>query len=427
MEDFRTILVLMVVVWVMGKLFRAIKLPVIFGELVGGIIVGPLLLGLINPDSHTIILLAELGVFFLMLHSGLETDPKELLKSSKKSIPIAIMGILLPFFGGYFVSMAFGRSLNESLFIAMGLSITAIAISARLFKDYKLSKTKTAHITLGAALIDDIFALMMFSVVLNIVETGSVAFMSILIMVVKVSLFFGIVIFGGFKIQKYIGKFLESKGFTFTLIAALVLGLIAESIGLHMIIGAFLAGLFIREEVVDPKIFKKIEDRIYGLSYSFLGPIFFASLAFHLDFTAFSEAPLFLAAILIVAVLGKVIGSGGAAYLQKINLKSSLIIGLAMNNRGAVELIIASIGLNLGIIGADTFSILVLMAFVTTLFSIFTFPLLAKNLTKNHHEKDTDITYGTDSFCRLHSPVRAKQHKQTLNRKNNATEQTRNH
>jgi Kef-type K+ transport system membrane component KefB len=206
--------------------------------------------------------------------------------------------------------------------------------------------------------------------------------MPILMMTLKVLLFFGIVIIGGIKAQKYIGRFLSSKGFTFALIIALTLGLIAESIGLHMIIGAFLAGLFIREEVVDPKIFHKIEDRIYGLSYSFLGPIFFASLAFHLDFTAFIQAPLFLAAILLVAISGKVIGAGGAAYLQKVNFKSSLIIGLAMNNRGAVELIIASIGIQMGIIGADVFSILVLMAFVTTLFSILAITPLAKKLNQ---------------------------------------------
>ncbi len=380
MEDFRTILILMVVVWVMGRIFRSLNLPVLFGELVGGVIVGPIALGLVSPDSHTIKLLAELGVFFLMLHSGLETDPKELMRSSKKSVLIAVLGILLPFFGGFYVSAAFGRSFEESLFIAMGLSITAIAISARIFKDNNITKTETAHITLGAALIDDIFALIMFSVVLNIVETGSVEFLPILFMVLKVSIFFGIVIIGGFKIQKYIGKFLSNKGFTFALIVALTLGLIAETIGLHMIIGAFLAGLFIREEVVDPKVFNKIEDRIYGLSYSFLGPIFFASLAFHLDFTAFIEAPWFLAAILLVAFLGKVGGSVLGAYLQKINLRSSLIIGLAMNNRGAVELIIASIGIKMGIIGADVFSILVLMAFVTTLFSVFTIRPLAKKL-----------------------------------------------
>jgi len=372
MEDFRSLLILMVVVWIMGKIFRSLKLPVIFGELVGGIIVGPLVLGVVDPESHTIKLLAELGVFFLMLHAGLEADPRELLKSSKKSLLVAVCGVVLPFAGGYFVSQAFGQTFNESIFIAMCLSCTAIAISARLFKDYGMSRTSTAHITLGAAVLDDIFALILFSMVLSLVETGEIALVPIVLMLLKTILFFGIVIFGGLKLSKYMGGILKNKGFTFSLIVALSLGLIAESIGLHMVIGAFLAGLFIREEVLDEKIFKKIEDRIYGLSYSFLGPIFFTSLAFSLDFTALTTRPWFLIAILAVAILGKVIGAGGAAYLQKIKPKDSLIIGLAMNSRGAVELIIASIGIQQGIISEDVFSILVMMAFVTTLFSIFT-------------------------------------------------------
>lgn len=372
MEDFRALLILMVVVWIMGKIFRALKLPVIFGELVGGIIVGPLVLGLVDPDSHTIKLLAELGVFFLMLHAGLEADPRKLLQSSKKSFLVAICGVILPFVGGYFVSRAFGQTFNESIFIAMCLSCTAIAISARLFKDYGMSRTTTAHVTLGAAVLDDIFALILFSIVLSLVETGEVALVPILIMLFKTILFFGIVIIGGLKLSKYMGRILKNKGFTFALIVALSLGLIAESIGLHMIIGAFLAGLFIREEVLDEKIFNKIEDRIYGLSYSFLGPIFFTTLAFSLDFTAVVTRPWFLIAILATAILGKVIGAGGAAYLQKIKSRDSLIIGLAMNSRGAVELIIASIGIQQAIISKDIFSILVLMAFVTTMFSIFT-------------------------------------------------------
>ena len=189
-------------------------------------------------------------------------------------------------------------------------------------------------------------------------------------------------IVGGLKLSPYMGRFLKNKGFTLTLIVALTLGLLAESIGLHMIIGAFLAGLFIREEVVDERVFHKIEDRIYGLSYCFLGPIFFTSLAFHLDFTAVTTLPWFLAAVLIVAILGKVVGAGGAAYLQKIKPVKALVIGLAMNSRGAVELIIASIGIQRGIIDQDVFSILVIMAFATTMFSIFTIRPLAKYLHK---------------------------------------------
>lgn len=382
MEDFRTLLILMVVVWVMGKIFRGLKLPVLFGELVGGILVGPLVLGLVDPDSVTIKILAELGVFFLMFHVGLESDPREIMESSKKSFWVAVAGMALPFTGGFFVSQMFGRTFNESIFIALGLSCTAIAISARLFKDYKINKTKAAHITLGAAVLDDIFALMLFSLVISLVESGSVELVPLLFLIAKIILFFGVVIIGGFKLSKYMGKFLKNKGFTFSLIAALTLGLVAEYIGLHMVIGAFLAGLFIREEVLDEKLFKKIEDRIYGLSYGFLGPIFFTSLAFHLDFTAFTAAPLFLVAILLVAILGKVIGAGGAAYLQKVDKRSSLIIGLAMNSRGAVELIIASLALQMGAIGKDVFSILVLVAFVTSMFSIFSIKPLAKKLNQ---------------------------------------------
>jgi Kef-type K+ transport system membrane component KefB len=379
MEDFQSLLILMVIVWVMGKIFRMLKWPVLFGELIGGIMVGPLVLGIVDPGSVTIKVLAELGVFFLMLHSGLESDPDELLHASKKSILVAIGGVVLPFVSGFLVSQAFGQTMIESLFIAMCMSCTAIAISARLFKEYGVQKSKTAHITLGAAVIDDILALILFSVVLNLADTGQVALMPILMMLLKTAAFFVAVIWGGLKISKYMGRILHDKGFTFALIVALVLGLVAEHIGLHMVVGAFLAGLFIREEVLDEALFNKIEDRIYGLSYSFLGPIFFTSLAFHLDFTAITTRPWFLIAVILVAIFGKVVGAGGAALLQKIKMKQSLIIGLTMNSRGAVELIIASIGIQKGIIDQNVFSILVIMAFATTFFTIFaTRPIAAQ-------------------------------------------------
>lgn len=378
MEDFRTLLILMVVVWLMGKLFRTLKLPVIFGELVGGIIVGPLALNLVDPGSLTIKLLAELGVFFLMLHTGLEANPRELLNASKKSVFVAISGAVLPFIGGYFVALAFGQTNIEALFIAMCLSFSAIAISARLFKENKIQRTKAANIAFGAAVFDNIFTLLLFSIVLSFIETGEIAFIPILLLIFKVVLFFVVVIVGGLKLSKYLGKFLKNKGFTFTLIIALLFGLIAEWVGLHMVIGAFLAGLLIREEILDEKIFKKIEDRIYGLSYSFLGPIFFTSLAFHLDFSAVITRPWFLLSIIAVAVLGKVIGTGGTALLEKIKVKNALVIGFAMNSRGAMELVVASIGIQQAIISKDVFSILVIMAFTATMISIFAMKPIVK-------------------------------------------------
>jgi len=380
MSDFQNILILMVTVWVAGKIFRYLKLPVIFGELIGGIIVGPMVLGLIDPDSHTIKLLAELGIFFLMLHAGLEADPYELLKASKKSVLIAIGGVFVPFISGYFVASAFGYELIPSLYIAMCLSITAIAISARLFKDYGIQKTNAAQITMGAAIMDDILALVLFSVIISLFERGSIELVPILILLSKITLFFGVVILGGFKLSKYMGRATKDKGFTFALIVALTLGLAAEYMGLHMILGAFLAGLFIREEVLDKKVFAKIEDRIFGLSYGFLGPIFFASLAFHLDFTAVFTTPLFLIAIILTAILGKVLGSGIPALMQKVKAKDALLIGVAMNSRGAVELILASIGFEKGLIDQNVLSVLIIMGFVTTIVSILAMKPLAKKI-----------------------------------------------
>ena len=381
MEDFHSLLILMVVVWVMGKIFRMLTLPVIFGELLGGIIVGPAVLGLIDPSNHTIQVLADLGVFFLMLHAGLETDAKELYKGSKKSVLIALAALLLTFIGGFVVSDIFGFSNYQSLFIATAISVTSIAISVRILKDYKLQNTKFGHTILSAAIITDILILIVFSVTLKLIETGVLDYGQIAFMLLKLIAFFAIVIVGGLKTQKYIGKFFKSKGFTLTLIAALALGFLAEWIGLHVIIGAFLAGLFIREEVIDAKVFAKIEDRIYGLSYSFLGPIFFTSLAFNLEFSGLQNNPKLFLALFVVAFFGKFIGSYLASVYQKIKKQKAALIGLTMNSRGTVDLIIISIGLQKGVIDKETFSVLIALVFSLTLFTILLIKPIVKKMT----------------------------------------------
>ena len=369
----------MVVIYTFGHIFRVLKLPVIFGELLGGIILGPLVLNIIDPESDIIKIFAELGIFFLMLHAGLENNPKDLLKSSKKSILISIGGMIIPLVGGFFVSQIFIDDAMSSFFIGVALSITALPIALRIFKDCNIQSTQIAKITVASALINDIVGLILLSVVISVAESGFIDFASLGVFIAKVIFFFLAVIVLGIKSAKYIDRILKNKGFTFALIVALILGLLAEAIGLHMIIGAFLAGLFIREEVVNEKVFRKIEDRVYGLSYSFLGPIFFTSLAFHLSFENVMKNPLFLIAIILIAIIGKIFGAGMMAFFQGMNLKQSGIIGLAMNTRGAVELIIADIGLKQGIISEEIFSILVIMAFATTFFSIIGMRIYGKH------------------------------------------------
>jgi Kef-type K+ transport system membrane component KefB len=389
MMPYENLLILLAAVWITGKIFRILNWPSLFGEILAGFIVGPLVLG-IAEETEAIKTLADLGIFFLMFHAGLHIKPSELQNASKKSIVVAIGGVTVPFILALFTSLYFEYEMVESLFIAMGLSITAIAVAARLFKDENIVGSKTAHVTIGAAILNDVLALIIFSVILNIAQTGTVNISVIIWMLIKVILFFIIVLTVGHKLSQHFYQIMYkgNKGFTFSLILAIAFGLFAEAVGLHIIIGAFVAGLFIRQELIHPKVYHKIEDRLFGISYSFLGPIFFATLAFHLDLTALQNIPIFLGIILFIAVTGKIIGSGLPALWSGMKKVEAFSIGIAMNSRGAVELIIAKIGLEQGIINKEVFSILIIMAFVTTIISIIAFKPLGNNIRKLMTERE---------------------------------------
>lgn len=377
------LLILMVVLWTAGRLFQRVRLPLIFGELLAGIIVGPALLDLVNPGEQIIEVTAELGIFFLMLHTGLKTDHRELLQASFLSLLVAVGGMALSFGGGILVGLAFGLTPMVAVFCGLCLSISALALMARVFKDCRIESTRMANVSMGAAVINDILGLIAFSVILGIAEQGSVSWASLLILLAKVTAFFVIVFGVGLGSAPYLKKFFVrgGKAFTLTLVVALLFGSIAELLGLHAVIGAFLAGVFMQEELIDTRTFAKIEDRFYGLAYSFFGPVFFASLAFHLDFTSLAHAPLLLGSLFAVGVAGKVLGSGLPALLR-LSRVESLATGLAMNTRGAVELIIASVGLQAGIIDRSVFSMLITVAFLTTMFSILLISPLASAIRR---------------------------------------------
>jgi Kef-type K+ transport system membrane component KefB len=377
------LLILLTFIWIVGKLFRAVSLPVIFGELLAGIIVGPVVLNLVQP-SETIQILADLGVFFLMLHAGLETDPEQIQKHFKKSIWIALGGFILPFITGYLVTSHLGLELGPKLFISLGISITAVAIVTRVLRENNLTKHKIYPQIIGASILTDVLALIAFAVIMNVIQFNNVDLLSIVILVTKVVLFFIISILLGFKMEKSGQKIFNwgNRGFTLTLIIALAFGILAEALGLHIIIGAFMAGLFIKENTMHEEIYNKIEDRIYGISYGFLAPIFFINIAFYFKVDAFTENFQLLSIIVIIALLTKSIGAGIASYFLKNSKIQSFMIGFAMNSRGAVDIIIAYEAYKMGFINEDIFSLLIGMIFTTTLISIFGIKFLSK-ISKN--------------------------------------------
>jgi Kef-type K+ transport system membrane component KefB len=224
----------------------------------------------------------------------------------------------------------------------------------------KIQATYLGHIIIGAAIADDILSLIGLSILLGLAKTGTIEISSLLIVFGKVVAFFAItVLLGQFVVPKFTRKLhdREGKAFTFAIVSALVMAYFAELAGLHLIIGAFMAGQFVRKEMMDEKIYETISDRFYGLSYGFLVPIFFVSLSFHLHISWNVTFMAFAAVLTVMAVIGKVVGSGIGYALFRQNFQESIIVGFGM------------------ILTLDQFSALILMAFITTLMAPLTLKL----------------------------------------------------
>jgi Kef-type K+ transport system membrane component KefB len=375
-----SLILILVVAWGFGYLFNRYGLPVMLGELLAGILLGPPILGIIG-FSPSLELIAEFGIFFVMFYTGLEMDPEELLNHLGLSLMVAIGGFILPYALGFLTAYLFGATWMQALFIGLGISITAIAVNSVILQSMEMHKTALGAIIIGAAIADDILSLLSLSVLLGLAKSATVNFGEVMIVLFKVVAFFALAILVGRFLVPYVTKRLHDeagRAFTFGVLAALVMGYLAELAGLHLIIGAFVAGQFVRKDIIDKRLYNSLSDRFYGLCYGFLVPVFFASLSFHLRFFWEWSFLLFTVILIAVAIVGKVAGCGLSLAVYRRNFWESAIVGFGMNGRGAVELVIASVVVNLSnqLMSAGTvteplltetqFSALVFMAFVTT-------------------------------------------------------------
>jgi Kef-type K+ transport system membrane component KefB len=371
-EVFWDLLILMVVVWTAAVLLGRLGLPRIMGELLMGVILGPAMLGWIEP-SEIIEVLAELGIFFLILHTGVETKPREFFAALRISLGVAVVGAMVPFAVGIAVANAFGLGDVSAIFVGLAMTATAVVTTLDVLRDLGLDHTRMARMVMASSILDNLLSLVLFSVVLGIVEQGSLDPLPLLWLATKAALFLGVTIAAGrwlYPLLSYPFRGRQGKGFTFVLVLGLGFGLFAEAIGLHLIVGAYLAGLFFREEVASPELVRKVEDRLNGIAYSFLGPIFFISLGFHITFDALSEGGIWFLLCLTAAVaVGQVLSAGGMARLAGLDRVESMTVGLGMCGRAGLEFVIAAIGLKLGAIDAETFSILIFTAFLLSLIS----------------------------------------------------------
>jgi Kef-type K+ transport system membrane component KefB/Trk K+ transport system NAD-binding subunit len=365
------LLLLLAGIWVVAVTLRPFGLPTIMGELIIGVVLGPAVLGIIEPNE-AITLLAELGIFFLMFHAGVETQPLEFFDALKRSLGVALVGAAVPFGVSFGVATAFGLSPVGATFVGLTMTATAVVITLKALKDLGLADTGVARVIVAACVIDDLLTLVLFGLIVGVLTGGSFSIADVGLTLLKVVAFFG----GAIAIGRFVYPRLTlpfqtegGKGFTFVLLTALGAGLLAEAIGLHMILGAYLAGLFFEEKVAHPNLVRIVADRSYGIAYSFLGPIFFISLGFSVTFDISGSSVAFLLLLTFGVIVGQIVSAGGMALRMGMSVREALTVGVGMCGRAELAFILASLALAQGAIDASTFSVLVFTAFLLNLFT----------------------------------------------------------
>ena len=389
------ILILLVVTRAFGEIAERAEMPALVGELVAGIVLGFLLQQFqhLTPsiwfaaNSDIFNGLAELGMFFLMLLVGIRMEPLDFARSSRSAILIAVGGMMLPMSIGF----GFGQVVlpesdlknAQALFLGVALAITAVPVAVRIFMDLGALDSRVGKAVIAAALWDDVLSLFLMALLLATIgnqATGSFSLDTLLPVVGKVLLFFVITIPVGLYIFPLIGRYFRylsfpEVDFSMMLIAALAYAVLAELLDLHQIIGAFMAGMFFHPKIVETSIYERVEQQMSGLTRGFLAPIFFVSVGFHLDFSSVAQVPGFVLVLTGLALASKLIGSGIPAYWAGFSRRESLLVGVGMSGRGAVELVIAGVALDAGLflhpeppgpIVGSLFSAIVIMAIVTT-------------------------------------------------------------
>lgn len=368
------LLLVLLAAWVAGSIVAKLGYPAIFGELLAGIVLGPPLLGLLEA-SDTLSVLAEVGVLLMMLYIGMEIDPKELFKASWGGFLAAIGGFVTPFALAYIVVVPiFGGTTMAGLFVGIAAGVTSLATKSRILADLNLLDTRIAHVLMAGALVADSLSLIVFAGIISVMDLGTLEITQLISVGGEVVVFFGVAIFLGLKVfpiaWEYLAKLgLTSRTFyaTFLLLITLLFAEMAELAGLHAILGAFLAGLFIREGVgVERRLAGELTELVRDVSIGFLAPIFFVTAGFQVDLNVFVTSLPLLITVTLAATLGKVIGTTVFYLLSGNGWREGVVIGAGMNGRGAVEIIIAEIALTSGIISQEIFSVLVFMAIFTT-------------------------------------------------------------
>ncbi len=363
----------------MAELFLRLKLPIVLGELLAGMIVGPFALGAffvvdgkqLLQINDEIKILGEMGAIVILFMAGLEMTPREFLKGGKASFTVGALGVVIPFFTGLVIFQMFGFDALQSMLIATALTATSIAISIQVLSEFGKIKTPEARLIIGAAVVDDILAIAVLSVVTSIAgsEGGieSIDITEVVITILQVLAFFAIMLIVAVVIIPKIitPRLWKAKGSVEGIATASFFGAaaLAGSIGLSPIVGAFAVGMALSTT----KVFEKIENYVGKIGLIF-APLFFAIIGAQVDLRAVDLNVLMLSGvIIIVAIVTKLFGCGLPAMLFLKSKQKGMRVGIGMISRGEVGLIVAGVGVTAGILTSEVYSTIVIMVAVTTI------------------------------------------------------------
>jgi len=341
----------------------------VVGEIVIGFIVGPSVLGLITY-TEVVQALALIGAITLMFVIGFGFEIKDL--ANVRYMVIGLIGIIIPWIGGYCVATAFGFDNASAMFIGTALTATSISITANVLKEICILDTDVAKAIIGTAVIDDVLSLLALSITAN-VAAGTFSITGFFLIVFKqIGFLILIAAIGVFVLAKMINKMDKSRFakrypefiFIFAVMLAFLFASLSEIIGISAIVGAFVAGVSINGVNLENS-----HDIARGAEYLYIvfASIFFVSLGILVDIKEVTvPLILFISVITIVAIITKVVGCGIPAKLFGYSKRDSLAIGFGMSPRGEVAMIVALLGLNLSIIGQDVYASIVVMSLLTT-------------------------------------------------------------
>ncbi|UUW66232.1 cation:proton antiporter [Clostridium perfringens] len=373
-----------------GLITKKVRMPQVVGALVAGVILGPAVLNVLS-ETEFIQKLAELGVIVLMFTAGLETDINQLKKTGKASFIIAVLGVIIPLAGGFFIASIFnkGNDVNtilQNVFIGIILTATSVSITVETLKEMGKLNTRAGNAILGAAIIDDILGIIALTITTSLADPS----INVIIVLAKIVMFF---IFAGFAGYLFHWAFIKlderyqrdlRRFVIIAFVFCLLLSFCAEEFfGVADITGAFIAGLVIS----DSNRSKYLNSRFETLSYMLLSPIFFASIGIKVQLTAMTKTIfIFAILLLLVAILSKIVGCSLGAKLCRYSNREAIQIGTGMISRGEVALIVANKGIAMGLMLPEFLAPVVIVVVVTTIVT----PILLK-VVFNNKSKSVDL------------------------------------